>query len=149
MATANRRSVILDGLGLRTRTRTRRAVMVVVVALAVSATSSSPSITDERGKTILNGSVSASLQAANLLRSRSMRPDLITPAIEQYLDDGIDYLLRVRGADGLWRAYPSNCGSYSCANTALVGLVLLAAGNAPTRGPHASTVSEEHRVTSG
>ena len=81
--------------------------------------------------------------AQSTLRPRTAGPTLVKLPTEKAIDKGIRFLLSIRGADGEWRNSRSpRRGRYPCANTALVGLVLLANGNTPTRGPHAKVVSE-------
>ncbi len=97
----------------------------------------------------LGGSSSAS--ARDGLVPRTEGPKVVSPAVERSIDRGIRYLLGVRDGSGVWRnrSRPRR-GRYPCANTALVGLVLLANGSTPTRGPHAKVLSEitEYLVSS-
>ncbi len=87
------------------------------------------------------------LQAQDELSPPAESPPLVTPEVEKAVSAGIAYLLSVRADDGQWWAETPSGGNarrgdYPCANTALVGLSLLAAGSMPTRGPHANLVKE-------
>ena len=70
------------------------------------------------------------------------RPELINARIENAIENGINYLLLERQPEGHWESSRSSRRSFPCANTALVGLALLANGNTPTRGPHARVVRD-------
>ena len=70
------------------------------------------------------------------------RPELVDAGIERAIKRGIQYLLSERAPEGHWESDRSSRRSFPCANTALVGLVLLADGNTPTRGEHARVVRD-------
>ncbi len=72
------------------------------------------------------------------------RPELVNAGIEKSIESGIQYLLSVRQPEGHWENSNSRSSrkTFPCANTALVGLALLADGSTPTRGPHARVVRD-------
>ncbi len=79
---------------------------------------------------------------AQRLPLRLDRPELVNRGIEGAIEKGIQYLLSKRRPGGHWQHMTSGRKSFPCANTALVGLALLANVNTPTRGPHARVVRE-------
>lgn len=85
-----------------------------------------------RGETVL----------AQKFPRRLDRPELINIRIEKAIDKGIQYLMSERAPEGHWEYSRSSRKTFPCANTALVGLTLLANGNTPTRGPYARVVRE-------
>ena len=69
-----------------------------------------------------------------------VRPELITPEVEQAIEKGLAYLARTQSRAGSWRGRSGHYGGYPSAMTALSGLALMAAGNTPTEGPYAVNV---------
>ncbi len=67
-------------------------------------------------------------------------PPLITPATQEAIQRGLEYLARTQNREGAWRN-AGYAGEYPVAMTALAGLALLANGNTCTQGKYAPNVN--------
>ncbi len=67
-------------------------------------------------------------------------PPLVTPAADQAIRRGLDFLARTQSRDGGWR-HEGPMGRYPVAMTGLDGIELLANGNTTTKGQYAQQVS--------